>query len=240
MIDIIIPMAGKGERFKEAGYKKPKPLIDVMGEPMIKRVIDNLTPNRYKVKFTFICLRDHYNANLNRVLNGNVIALNEMTEGAACTVLKAKGFISKNPLILASCDQLIDINIDDFIDFFLKSDGSLITFKSQKPSCSYVKVLDGFVREVAEKKVISDNANVGIYAFTRGTDFVEGAESMIKRNIRTNNEFYMAPIYNELPHKRFKIFPIKNSEAHLIGTPEDLQKYVEGKNDNTKTTSKIS
>lgn len=90
MIDIIIPMAGRGKRFKDAGFSEPKPLIDVKGKPMIERVVENLTPKRHDHKFTFICLREHYDRRMNGILKGNVVALDEMTEGAACTLKKPK------------------------------------------------------------------------------------------------------------------------------------------------------
>ena len=56
---------------------------------------------------------------------------------------------------------------------------------------------NNLVTEVAEKKVISKNATVGVYYWKKGSDYVNFAETMIKKNIRVNNEFYVCPVYNE-------------------------------------------
>lgn len=227
-------MAGLGSRFKEAGYTFPKPLIDVGGKTMIEVVINNLRPkNDYR--FIFICQKEHYEKYdlfniLKNATNNNfeVVKIDGVTEGAACTVLCGINYINNNdPLIIANSDQFIDIKIDDFIEEAKKSksDGMIMTFKASHPKWSYVRLDNNKkVIETAEKVVISDKATVGIYYFKKGSDFVSAAESMIQKNIRHNNEFYVCPVYNQLiiEDKIIYIYNIEPEQMHGLGTPEDL------------------
>ena len=199
MINVVIPMAGNGSRFAQAGYDKPKPFIDVNGKPMIARVLDNLSIKN--ARYILLAKREHLESNkdiVNELLNHydvSFIEVDNQTEGAACTVLYAHKLINNNDsLLLANSDQLIDASIQDFIN--KSSDASIMTFKDNNPKWSYAKVEDGFVTEVKEKVVISDNATVGIYYFAKGKTFVNAAIDMIIHNDRFNNEFYVCPIFN--------------------------------------------
>ena len=203
-MNILIPMAGAGSRFEKAGYTFPKPLIDVAGQPMIQTVIENLN---LQGKYIFLVRKEHYEKydlkNLLNLITPNceIIQIEGLTEGAACTVLKAQKLIDNNePLIIANADQYIKWNSFETVSMFNEPDvdGGILTFKSIHPKHSFAKVDgDGFVLEVAEKKPISNDATVGIYYWKRGLDYVLYAESMIEKNIRTNNEFYVCPVYNE-------------------------------------------
>ena len=105
-----------------------------------------------------------------------------------------------------------------------------LTFEATHPKWSFAKLDDkGFVSEVAEKKPISNIATVGVYYWTKGSDYVKYAEQMIDKDIRTNNEFYVCPAYNEAieDNKKIKIFPIKKMWG--LGTPEDLDTYLNEK-----------
>ena len=83
------------------------------------------------------------------------------------------------------------------------------------------------VTEVAEKDPISNIATCGIYWYRRGSDFVKYADQMIEKNIRVNNEFYIAPVYNELIGDGKKLIPFFVHSMWGIGTPEDLNYYLE-------------
>lgn len=231
-------MAGAGAKFKEMGYSFPKPLIDVGGKPMIQLVIESLK-TKVNHRFIFVCLREHYEKYslkeiFENVTNGNyeVVVLNGPTKGAACTVMTAIDFINNDEdLLIANSDQIIDIRLDDFINFARDDslEGSIMTFPSSHPKWSYVKTdKDGLVYEVAEKKVISSNATVGIYHFSEGKQFIDSARSMLEKDIRINDEFYVCPIYNELilGGGRVKIWPISPESMHGLGTPEDLNSYL--------------
>lgn len=239
MVNIVIPMAGRGQRFQEAGYVFPKPIIDINGKTMIEIVINNLRP-KTDHKFIFICQRDHYEKyDIHNVLkkasknNFETILINGITEGAACTVLTAIQHINNDQnLIIANSDQYIAYDINKFIKKGKKdkTDGLIMTFSASHPKWSYARVdKDGQVKEVAEKKVISDHATVGIYFYKKGSDFVKGAESMIHKNVRTNNEFYVAPVFNEmiLDNKNIYIDEISAEFMHGLGTPEDLKIFMQ-------------
>lgn len=129
-------------------------------------------------------------------------------------------------MITAACDQLIDFSIDDFIDEALKTDGMLLTFPSTKKHHSYCRLSGGKVVEVAEKKVISNHANIGLYFYRKGSYFIESANKMIEKDIRHKGEFYIAPTYNQMLDKVIKIYEIKPENVHILGTPEELAKYV--------------
>ncbi|MDP3043077.1 MAG: glycosyltransferase family 2 protein [bacterium] len=239
MLNIVIPMAGEGSRFKNAGYTFPKPLIDVNGKPMIQIIIENLKP-QCKHKFVFICQKEHYKKySLNEIFNNLVgrenyecIQLSALTQGAACTVMTASEFINnKNDLLIANSDQYVDIDINNFIDFSRKSnaDGTIMTFEASHPKWSYARIdKDENIIEVAEKKVISNHATVGIYYIKEGRTFIEATHTMIEKDIRVNNEFYVCPVYNEtiLAGKKFKIWNINKNKMHGLGTPEDLNAFL--------------
>ena len=232
MINIVIPMAGRGQRFTEAGYDKPKPLIDVVGVPMIKRVIDSLTLKHYYYNFIFIALQEHLDQGLQEYLadKGTIIPLNHVTEGAACTTLMALKHINNDlPLVIANCDQYLEWDFDDFINKASDYDGSVVVFNSTNPHHSYTLVKKGVVVEVAEKVVISDKACAGIYYYARGRDYIDSTIMMIAKNIRTNNEFYIAPAYNEMisDGKRLNVYEVDVNKKHMLGTPYELKIFLD-------------
>lgn len=107
-------------------------------------------------------------------------------------------------------------------------DAGIVTFESNHPKWSYVKLDDsGFVSEVAEKLPISNHATVGIYFWKKETDYVKYAEQMIAKDIRVNNEFYVAPVFNQAIADGKKI-RIKDAEKMFgLGTPEDLNYFLQ-------------
>lgn len=238
MLNIVIPMAGRGSRFQDAGYAFPKPLIEIRGKTMIEIVINNLKP-KDEHKFIFICQKEHYEKfDLYNVLKNatdnkfEVIQIDGVTEGAACTVLTSQKYINNNDeLLIANSDQFIETNINDFLKTGRKHehDGMIMTFPSSHPKWSYARTDEnGLVIEVAEKKVISNKATVGIYYFKNGCDFVKAAQHMIEKNIRFNNEFYVCPTYNELilENKKIGVYDIDIEQMHGLGTPEDLNIFL--------------
>lgn len=239
MLNILIPMAGRGSRFQDAGYAFPKPLIDVLGKTMIEVVIDNLRPTG-EHRFIFVCQREHYQKyDLHNILKNatnnkfEVIQIDGVTEGAACTALLAKRFIdSGDELLIANSDQYIDIDINHFLEKAREGsfDGYIMTFHASHPKWSYARTdKDLHVIEVAEKKVISNHATVGIYYYKEGKVFVDAAQTMIQKNIRYNNEFYVCPVYNEmiLNTKDVGIYEIAPEHMHGLGTPEDLNAFLQ-------------
>ena len=235
-MNVLIPMAGEGSRFKKAGYTFPKPLIEVDKKPMIQFVIENLS---IEANFIFLARKEHEKKyNIKSLLNVlapdcKVIIVNKLTQGAASTTLLAKNYIdNKNPLIIANSDQYIEWNSSKSMYKFMskKNDAAILTFKSIHPKWSYAKLdKNGNVSEVAEKKVISDNATVGIYFWKKGSDYVKYAKQMIKKNIRVNNEFYVCPVFNEAIKDKKKIIIEEVVEMWGLGTPEDLDHFLKNK-----------
>jgi len=235
-LTIVVPMAGRGSRFADAGFKDPKPLIPVKGVPMIKLVIDNLRPSRPH-RFVFICQREHVRAyDLEPRLSAwapgcAIVQLDGVTEGAACSVLTASDYLDDSPLMIANSDQYLDIAIDDYLDGMAGADGLIMTMTADDPKWSFVAVDGhGFVTEVAEKVPISSEATVGVYNFARGRDFAEAAREMIAKDLRVNGEFYVAPVYNMLIEKGAKI-AIRNIGAEAagmygLGVPSDLELFL--------------
>lgn len=223
-LNVVIPMAGSGIRFSSAGYKLPKPLIEVKGVPMIKAVIDNLN---VKANFYFIVQKQHREKyKLDSILDGTLIDVDSTTEGAACSVLLASKFIDNNtPLIIANSDQLVSWSSSEFLSKSAK-DGSIVVFKDNDPKWSYARITNNLVAEVAEKKVISNNATSGIYYWSKGKDFVYYSNQMISKNIRVNNEFYVCPVYNEAIQDGLEFNTYTVDNMYGIGTPEDLVKYL--------------
>ena len=232
-LNVLIPMAGLGSRFKEAGYVFPKPLVEVNGKPMIQAVVESLG---VKAKYTYIVQKEHYEKySLSYLLNlitpdCNIVQVDGITEGAAVTCLLAKDYIDNDsPLIMANSDLIVVWNSRQFVyDLMTKNaDGGIATFKSTHPKWSYARVDgSGLVVEVAEKKPISDIATVGIYYWKHGSDFVKYAEEMISKNIRTNNEFYVCPVFNEAIADNKRVFTSDIKKMWGVGTPEDLNNYL--------------
>jgi len=233
-MNVLIPMAGAGSRFEKAGYTFPKPLIEVNGKPMIQVVVNNLN---FDSKHIFITQKQHrIKYNLDSLLNlispeCSIIDVDGVTEGAACTTLLAKELINNdNPLIIANSDQFVDWNSSEFMYKMQEQDvdAGILTFKSNHPKWSYAKIDEyGYVTEVAEKNPISDIATVGIYYWKRGKDYVRFAEMMIEKNIRSNNEFYVCPVFNQAIEHGLKIKTFNIEKMFGLGTPEDLNFYLQ-------------
>lgn len=233
-LNVLIPMAGAGSRFEKAGYTFPKPLIEVNGEPMIQVVVNNLNMDSNHIFIAQKTHKEKYNLDsmLSLISPGcNIVEVDGLTEGAACTTLLAKDLINNdNPLIIANSDQFVEWNTSEFMYKMQEqdADAGILTFESTHPKWSFAKINEsGDVIEVAEKNPISNIATVGIYYWKRGSDYVQYAEQMIERNIRHNNEFYVCPVFNQAIEAglRVKTFDIKKMWG--LGTPEDLKTFLE-------------
>ena len=234
-MNVLIPMAGAGSRFEKAGYTFPKPLIEINGQPMIQAVVENLNID---AKHIFIVQKSHCKKyNLKNMLNTispkcEIIEVDGITEGAACTTLLAKNLINNDDgLLMANSDQLIDWDSNEFMYSMTGDtiDAGILTFESTHPKWSFARLNDdGFVDKVAEKNPISNIATVGIYYWNKGADYVKYAEQMINKDIRHNNEFYVCPVFNQAIEdgKRIKVFDIPTQNMWGIGTPEDLNNYL--------------
>jgi HAD superfamily hydrolase (TIGR01509 family) len=232
-LNIVIPMAGAGSRFQEAGYTFPKPLIEVNDKPMIQVVVENINID---ANYIFIVQKSHrekYNLDtlLNMIApNCSIIEVDGITQGAACTALLSKVLIDNdNPLFFANSDQFVKWDSSEFMYNMQETnvDGGIVTFNATHPKWSFAKVgSDGYVEKVAEKDPISDIATVGFYYWKHGSDFVKYAEEMIEKDIRVNNEYYVCPVFNQAIEDGKKIKTFNIEKMWGLGTPEDLDRYL--------------
>lgn len=222
-------MAGAGSRFKEAGYSLPKPLIPILGKPMIEQAISTLD---LKGDYIFIIPRSYDLSKLLHTLkpNSKIIELDYITRGAAETALLAERYLAGKPLIITNCDQIMHWNGSQFQTLIDHTDldGMVVTYFKDNPRNSYARVdLNGIVTEIREKSVISNISLNGIHFWKDGADFIESAHEMIRANDHVNGEYYIAPTYNHMINKgkRIGIYHIPTSQHHAVGIPEDLAKY---------------
>lgn len=233
-LNVLIPMAGAGSRFEQAGYTFPKPLIEVRNKPMIQVVVENLNIHANYIYIVQAKHRKAYNLDtlLNLITPGcKIVDVDHLTEGAACTALLAKEYIDNDaPLFFANSDQFVEWDSNEFMYKMneTKADGGIVTFEATHPKWSFAKVdAQGVVQEVAEKNPISNIATVGFYYWKHGSDFVRYSENMISKDIRVNNEFYVCPVFNEAIQDKKIIRNFKIDRMWGLGTPEDLKFFLE-------------
>lgn len=238
MLNIIIPMAGAGSRFKAQGYDLPKPFIDINGKMMIEHVLNGISyPNAH---YTLIIQKQFEEENtkqldkLSSAYPVAFISVEKLTQGACCTALAAHEIINNNlPVVFADSDNIFSPRaFAGFVDDCLarRLDGSLMTINSNKDCFSYAQTGgDGLVVRTREKEVISAHAITGVYMFSRGADFVKCAIDMMIYGDKAKNEYYMSNVYNHAVKHNLKIgvFDIPAAAWRCVGTPEQLQEFLE-------------
>ena len=231
-INLVIPIAGKGQRFVDLGYKMPKQMIMVDGKHNIDWSFASI--NYSVCQLIFIVRQDHideysYDKILKKKFGDDIIIkrVDEITRGSVETCLKAKNHINnEKPLVIYTLDVFFE-PIFDPLSLSDDYDGTILTFKSNSPSYSYSAIGEnGLVCRTAEKKPISQFASVGIYTFKTGNLFVKYAEEMIDKNLLENNEFYIAPLYNLLIRDGSKINHEMVEKMHVMGTPEEFKFFI--------------
>ena len=240
-VQVVIPAAGQGSRFANQGWLVPKPFIDLNGKPMIEHVLENVTPPLASP--ILIARTDHLESFLvsnlpQRFSSSQVVKLSDLTEGTACTVLKARKLIDLDkPLLIANSDQIVDFSVVDFIEDCLDRhlDGSILVFRdfTRNPKWSFALTDEnGYVTRVAEKDPISDLATVGIYFFSRASWFINGALDMIVDQERINGEYYTCPVYNKMiaADAKVGVYEVARDDMHGLGTPEDFCDYIQRNN----------
>jgi RpiB/LacA/LacB family sugar-phosphate isomerase len=233
--NLLLPIAGEAQRFKDAGYTAPKPLIMANDRHIIDWAMESVKMDECNV--IFVVRSEHiYTFSIDEVLRQKfgddikIVVVQQRTDGAVSTCLLAKEYINNDlPLIIYTPDVCFSPQFDPAsIDTDL--DGMLLTFKANSPAHSYLDIDEnGLVTKTVEKEVISTDAAVGVYHYKKGSDFVKYAEMMIEQNIRTKNEFYICPMYNLLIEDGLKIGYHQTEKMHVLGTPEELEffeKYV--------------
>jgi len=239
-VTVVIPMAGRGERFSKEGFETPKPLIEINGRPMIDWAVASL--DIQDADYVFLT-REYSDEMLNERLNSTlrrlqadckIHSIDHVTEGPACTALLSEPYVDpESNLIILNCDQIMSWNGTYFISSCLASpyDGIVVTYDETSPKNSYAKVdAKGDVIQVAEKQVISNIGLNGIHFWRKASFFFESAKRMIENGERHNNEFYIAPSYNQMikEGQRVGIFHIPKSQNIAVGVPSDLEQFLRG------------
>jgi len=245
-INVVIPMAGLGSRFKNAGFKNIKPLIPLNGKTFIEWSVDAVDFQTIETQFIFIVLEENRNILEDQLYkikpNCIILSVESLTRGATETALYAKEYVNNDDaLIITNCDQIFEWDKEKYVDFLKETnpDSNVVIDESDKNNRSYI-LLDenNYGVKLAEKEVISNNALNGIHYWKHGKYFVESGEKLIEKNIRSNNEFYISLTYNILIENGLNVstYKLGSHEKYLsIGTPEDLIEYLNYKNMNIKT-----
>lgn len=238
-IQLVVPMAGKGQRFVDSGYKELKPFLPIHGMPMISLVLRNLLTEDVG-SVVLVCQRSSkLDTDLRKILSWVKIPLtiyyvDEITEGPADTVRISRPVIDDSlPMVIANSDQFINWNTSEFYKQLTSSkyDGLVLTMQDSDPKWSYAKVdRTGEILEIKEKQVISQHATVGIYGFKNAEIAWKLFQEMWTVNDRTNNEFYVAPSYNYMNKFNLKsgiidLGPVSQI-MHGLGIPKDYEDFI--------------
>ena len=231
--NVLLPIAGKAQRFLNEGYTMPKPLIMVKNKQVIDWAMASI--NITECNLIFAVRLDHINNfaidDILRHKFGNdvkIVVIDRITDGSVSTCLLAKEHIDNDlPLLIYTPDVYFQDTFDP-ATIPDESDGFLLTFKANSPAHSYVELDDaGNALRTAEKEVISQSAAVGVYYYKKGSEFVKYAEEMIQKNIRTNGEFYICPMYNLMIRDGLQVNIHQVEKMHVLGTPAELEFFVD-------------
>lgn len=241
MLNILIPLASVSQFFENSVYVYPKPLIEILGKPMIQHVVENLLQISTQKRFIFVvrdedCARYHLDSTLRLLVKDRIeiLRIQRETGGAACSALLATEFIAnEQPLVICNGDQMFDLDLNRPLEEIRvdKVDAACLTFRSVHPRWSYIRLEDGQIVEAAEKHPLSSNAIAGFYYFSKGSDFVDAAKRMILKNAQVNGVFYIAPVFNELvlAGKRMRSYDIDGAKYHTFYSPQKIQEYEMGR-----------
>lgn len=238
MINILLPAMGDSMFFKD--YYFPKLMLEVDGDTILEKVIQNYSCIDEK-HFVFVlsqkdCTEFHIDQSARIITepDSSFIVLKNQTKGALCTCLLAINEINDStPLLIANCDQIIDVDYKEVIDEFQNRelDAGVITFPSIHPRWSYVRMEGSNVIEVAEKRPLSKHAIAGAYYFRRGSDFIEAAKRVIMKENSLSGKYYVSASLNEmiLMNKKVGCFEIGKHQYHSFYSPEKIREYEEGR-----------
>ncbi len=242
----ILPMAGNGSRFKERGYHKPKPMLEIDESLMFLEAVKCLPETE---KIYFICLSEHIKKfQLQEKIydsfpGSEVFSLPSTTDGQARTCqigIDHANLDSNQPIIISACDNGIYFDENKFSDIFNKNDADVIVFsfrnnpttKNNPNMYSWLTVDElGFVNKVSTKKFtgsdpMREHAIIGTMIFKKLKYFTDGFLENIKLNSTTNNEFYVDDVIarNIECGLRVRVFEVLNYICW--GTPDDYETYL--------------
>ena len=239
-MNVIIPLCGKGMRFKKNGYNLPKPLIKIFDKEMIFYVLDNI-----KIEIIdqiFIIYRNDLDYNnfseivKNRYPNINLIKVTHDTCGAAETINIGINEIKKSnsnylkKCLLLDCDTFYTENI---IEIFKNQNNNAVSYTLNteiKPIYSYICLDDNLtITQIIEKNKISHNACTGIYYFKDINELCNYSKKVIENNIKCEGEAYTSCIISEMikDNHIFKGIELNNKNVFNLGTPEQIKNYID-------------
>lgn len=236
-MNIVIPMAGIGSRFKQEGYRFNKPLINIVGRPMILWVLDNLNIGTNDT--VHLAYNDFIEQDIGTLvkkeypeLNVRSTVLTSQTRGAAETLFAMlKNFSDTElsmPVLSLDCDS---IYFYDVISEFRKiGSGTCFYFndKGKNPIFSYIKMNENDIVEIKEKIRISDHANTGAYGFPSGTTLLEYCTTVLDQGVGTKGEYYTSNIVNLMIRdgRCFKGVNVPVDSFACVGTPVQLKHFL--------------
>jgi dTDP-glucose pyrophosphorylase len=235
-MNILIPMGGSDEAFRQHGYAYAKPLIEIAGRPLVQHIFDPLRQVPDGRAVFVIRKEDDQRFYLREVLrlldpSVQVIRADGPTAGAACTALLAIEHIdNEDELLITNADQILAFDLPETLHRFRARglDAGTVVFDSVHPRWSFVKTdAHDMVIEAAEKRPISRNATAGVYYFRQGRFFVEAAKAMILKDASVNGGFFVCPSLNELilAQKRVGVERIAREQYISLATPQAVEEY---------------
>ena len=243
-MQLVIPMSGVGQRFKDKGYKLPKPFIEISGKPILQHVVE-MFPGIEEV--LFIVNREHFEDNelkieskLTKVCpDANIAIIDPHNLGSAWAILQASKDINLNsPVVVNYCDFACTWDFSAFRDELESGiDGLIATYSGFHPHMlrntqyAYLKMNDsGNLIEIQEKLSFTSNpmlepASSGTYGFGSGQILLDAIAKQISSGDSYNNEYYSSLTYKSMIAsgqvvKRFEI-----GKFFQWGTPEDFEDF---------------
>lgn len=231
--NVLLPIAGKAQRFADQGYDMPKPLIMAKTKQIIDWAMESINYSECNLIFA-VRLEHIHNYSIDTILknkfgeNVKIVIVDHDTDGSVSTCLLAKKYIDNDlPLFIYTPDVYFQSTFEP-CSIPNNWDGGILTFKANSPAHSYAQTgADGFVIKTAEKQVISSDAAVGVYYYKKGSIFVKYAEELVNKDIRTKDEFYICPMYNLLIRDGYKVGIHPVQKMHVLGTPTELEFFVD-------------
>lgn len=243
-MQIVIPMSGFGERFRRAGYKVPKPLIEVEGKPIIAHVVD-LFPGDHD--FIFVCNEDHLRNdswNMKGILeslseNTSVIAIAPHKLGPVNAIMEASSAIDLNqPTVVNYADFFCLWDFNAFVEDIRGRNlsGSVPAYRGFHPhsggktNYAYIREEDNLLQDIQEKKPFTENkveefASSGTYYFDSAGLMLNLFEEQIAKNLTVNGEFYVSSSMGLMSQRGLPVGVFELSHFMQWGTPEDLAEY---------------
>ena len=239
-IDVVITMGGIGSRFRARGYTVPKYMIEAKGKTLFEWAMESLEGFKKDVdRYIFIAMKDEAcdveyfikeKSRLCNLKNCKVIILDYLTDGQATTAMLAqKYWEQKHALLIYNIDTYVEAG--EMKSAELKGDGFIPCFRGEGDHWSFVR-LDESSRaaEIKEKQRISDYCTIGAYYFKTCHLYKDLYQEFYGQTGKlVKGEKYVAPLYDHLLSLGGEIYisVIAPEKVHVLGTPEELQDFLD-------------